>query len=224
MKSLLFLFFLITTLFAVNPKVFPQLGDRLYNHMYGMERLREIEEFAPYRVELDHYILELQKAKQKGFDIEYKRSNDAQGYLKLLRQLAKQDQFYVKKAYEVYHKSMKNKEFDLFRDIVNSRLIDIEEEKKKILDFYFRHKQQIKLGEGTILASLVHEEELRRKPKHSAEYYKKLREAQEKRKIERLRQKERMRMEQRKKALELELKRKKERIRQEQLKQLHEDI
>jgi len=224
MKIVILFMMIAVMAFSKNPAVFESLGDELYNHKYGLERLREIKEFAKYRVTLDQYLLRLERAKIKGFDIEYKRSNDRAGYLKLLRELAKIDEHFVRMARRKFKDALEKEDARLFEALVNSGLIDREKNKQKILDFYYKHKEKITLYPDTPLAAMILQEELRRKPKkkirHSAAYYRKLRLEKERRKIKRVLQKDARKEKELQEALEREAELKKRAIRQKQLKAL----
>ena len=222
MKFFLSILLLSTLLFATNPKIYAALGDTIYNNAKKIELLKNYPEYEVFKEKIDNYLKEVKRTKSLGFAIESGKSKENKKYLQSLRKLSKTNDFFVRIAQYKYKESMEKKDYDTFVRMVDSGLIDLERNKKQILDFYDHHSHEI-IPYGA-LELLIQSRIKKQNPKHTKEYYERLRKQREAEKIRRLREKDKRRQEELQKRLEEELKRKKERIREEQIKELKKDL
>ena len=164
-KFILILLFTIS-LNASNPKPYATLGDIIYNNAQKIEKLQFISSFQLEKNAINKYIKELKATRQYGFELEKKKANRNKNvYLNKLRKLSKTNDYYLRNAKTIYSKAMKEKDYKLFSEIVNSGLINLEENKKKIVNYYYKHTAYIK-NEG-IIKELV-DEDIKRKAKRRA--------------------------------------------------------
>lgn len=220
MKVLLFLLFTFTFLFASNPVVYAALGDKIYDNAPKIEQLKNFKEYEPFREKIESYIKEVNAMKKLGYAIENGTvpKSTSSSYLKKLRELSKTNDFFIRSANAIFDKALKNKEYELVMNLLDTGLIDIERNKVRLLEFYEQNKNAFApRGE---LERIIKEDELKKSSKNTKEYYEKLRKLREQEKIRRLREKDKKRQEELQRKLEKELKLKKERIRQEQIKEL----
>ena len=222
MKHFILHIFLVLSLYASNPAIFASLGDTIYDNAPKIEKLKGFKEYKPFVKKIDEYIKEVNGTKKLGFAIENGTHPEAGGiYLKKLRELAKTNDFFVRSANAIFEKALKQKQFDQLMDILDTGLIDTERNKKRLLRFY--EENQGRFEPRGVFKKIIESSTLRKKTKHSKEYYERLRKEREKEKIRRLREKDKKRQEELQKRLEEELKKKKEQIEQEQIKELQQD-
>ena len=222
MKLLLSFIFLTSLLFGANPKVYASLGDSIYNNAPKIEKLKKIKQYDSFSERISRYVREVDMLKVEGYALEAKKSNKNKQYLQKLRELAKTNDFFVRNAQAMYRKSMKQKNYTLFAQLLDTGLIDLERNKKEILSFYNKHQDEVPLFGK--LQELVMQNKLKRGSKHTKEYYEKLRKMKEQEKIRRLRERDKQRQEALQRRLEKEVKEKKEKIREEQISELKKDI
>ncbi len=220
MKKIVLTLLLFTALFASNPKPFASLGDVIYDNAPKIDKLRELQEYAPFYKRIEEYVKEVNQTKKLGFLVEQGEKKRSKEYLQKLRELAKTNDFFVRSVNALYKSSMQKEKFELFMQLLDTGLIDVERKKDEILNFYEEHKDEIE-PKG-VLKDLLQRRNLKKKTRFSKEYYEELRKRKEMEKIRRLRQKDKKRQEELQKKLEAELKAKKEQIRQEQIKELQE--
>ncbi len=144
--SFLFSILFSTLLFSqgVNPRPYAALGDVIYDNVDNIEKLQELEHYQLYKKEIAQYILEVKKAKQEGIELESKSSSKAKKlYLTKLRELSKKNDNYLRDINSQYKSSMKDNDFLMFTEIINSGIIDTNERKKEIIDYYYLHSDDI---------------------------------------------------------------------------------
>ena len=223
MKAIVLFFVMISSVFAiVYPKVYSSLGDKIYDNAPKIEKLSKIKEYKEFEDKIDNYIKDVKDAMSLGYALEYKLSKNNEKYLKQLRELAKTNDFFVKSANSMFKKSMKTDNYELFLNIIDTGLIDLDRNKDIILEYYNANKNNIPLRGK--LKELVVKKETKTKVRHSKEYYEKLRKLREQEKIKRLREKDKRKQELLQKKLEEEIKLKKQKIEQEQIKELNKDL
>ena len=219
-----FILFILFTLalFASNPTIFASLGDKIYDNITKIEKLKKFKEYKPFIQKIDEYVKEAKATKKLGFAIENGTHKDASRfYLKKLRELAKTNDFFVRSANAVFDQAYVTKDYDLLMDLLDTGLIDVERNKQRLLKLYEEDGEKFELR--GVLKQLVDASNLKKKSKHSKEYYERLRKIREEEKIRRLREKDKKRQEALQKRLDQELKRKKEEIEKEQIQELKEE-
>jgi len=223
MYKIILFFFLTTLLLAKNPEPFAALGDVIYNNAPKIEKLKKIGAFKSYAKEIDDYVQRVNKVKKEGFVLEYnttpkRRSN----YLVKLRELAKKNDYFTHMVELFYKNALETENSDLFSKLINSGLLDTDEHKKEIINYYFAHQAEIN-PHGLIQSYLDEDAKLRAKREAQRKRYmsKKEREAL---RIKEIRERDRRQKELLEKRLDEELKEKKKEIREYQKKELSKTI
>ena len=220
MKFLFIISLFLSLLYASNPRVYSALGDTIYDNAPKIAKLQQIKQYLPFKQKIEKYVLDVEKTKQLGFAIESgEKKSKARDYLLQLRALAKQNDFYVRSAESLFLKALKTNDYETVMDLLDTGIIDLDRYREKLLQFYSINKDRIVLrGE---FARIV-QEELKKRSKHSKEYYLRLKKMKEQEKIRRLRLNDKKRQEELQRKLEEELKRKKEQIEKEQKEELQQ--
>jgi len=187
MYKLLLITLFTTILSASYPKIYAALGDVIYKNVDNIGKLVTIEKYSIYKDEIEKYVAEVQKTKELGFTIESKQTegvNKKKEYLMSLRKLSKQNDFFVRSAEDNYKSAIENENSQLFSEIINSGLVDTQEYKKEIIDYYFAHSEDIN-ATGVIQGYLDEDAKLKVKRDAEAAKYKtkKMREAEKIRRI-----------------------------------------
>ncbi len=221
MKAIILFLTIIAGVYAANPHVYAALGDGIYNNANKIAKLKNVKSYAAFAPKVDTYIKKVKETKELGFAVESGEKKDqAKTYLKRLRTLAKQNDFFVRSANSLFESSLKKGDYKSVMELLDTGIIDTKRNRNKIVSFWEEHKGQFEpKGE---FKRVIQESELRKNTKSSAEYYRKLKKLREQEKIRRLREKDKRRQEQLQKKLEEELKRKKRQIEEEQKKELGE--
>ncbi len=218
MKKFFLISFFATLLIAQNPKIYSTLGNIIYDNADKIVKLQEIPSFNQYLKTLQQYFLDVNKTKQLGNTILPNDTNNKMEYLKQLRKLSVINDFFIRSVQKSFELAMKNEDNKLFFQLVNSGLLDIKTHKKKIIDYYVTHSQEID-KRGVIQELLDKDAKLLQQKKSQVEKElnkKKIQEA----KIKRIREKDLQEHENLKKFLEEDISRKKVEIIQEQKKEL----
>lgn len=220
MKIILLITLFTLQLFALNPKVYAALGDKIYDNMDKIDALQYTREFRGYKTEIKEYVFDVKALKGIGYMIDKGNSQvTKKEYLQNLRKLSKTNDFFVESIKSAFHKSIRDEDSDLFRLTVTSGLIDTRRNKSKIKEYYYSHSDELDIA-GTIIEEFVQEDIERQKRSKKKVYKGPTKEDIERAKIERIRAKDKAKQEAIAKALEEELKRKKQKIREEQKKEL----
>ncbi len=214
--------FLSIALYAKNPKIYAALGDKIYSSEAAIKKLLDVKEYESFHESIKKYLRAVERARELGLKIERGESHANRMYLSRLRELAKKNDFYHRSASYLFQRSMQEKNYPLFVALANTGLIDLEKEKESVLSFYRLNKEHIKLSGK--LKAFVEKYTMKKKVKHSAEYYRRLRKMQEEERIRRLREKDRREQEELQKRLDEKLKLEKRKIEEEQLKKLQEAL
>lgn len=220
MRSLVVILILSTLLFSSstsnkNPDVYAALGDVIYGNVNSIENLQNLSPYTIYKEKIQNYVQAVKDAKKIGEKIESGDKNvDADEYLATLRNLSKENDFFVRLTNIYYESSIKNEKSELFLDLVNSGLVDTQERKQEILDYYFTHKDDIN-ATGVIQTFLDEDAKLKAK-KETQIIYEKSKKNKELEKIERIRQKDQLEQEALEQKLQKELEEKKKKLREEQ--------
>jgi hypothetical protein len=224
MLKILFLSLVLAlTLFAQNPRVYSALGDVLYDSLDNIEKLQLIDEYKVYRQKIDRYAKRVRAAKKVGFAIENgDETVTPKGYLRTLRELAKEHDFFTREVEASFHEAIRTKNSKLFHAIINSGLLDTDRYKKEIIGYYFEHSDELQT-QGLIQKYLDEDAKLRAKKEAQKKHYK-TKKQREKERIERLRRRDKLEQERLEKELQEKLLKKKQEIREYQEKELSKTI
>lgn len=219
MYKILIITLLTTLLNASYPKVYSALGDVIYENAEKIEKLEDIEIYSIYKVDIEKYVTEVNKTKEEGFTLESAADKEAQkAYLTSLRALSKQNDFFTRSAQSNYKNAIKEENSFLFSQLINTGLIDTQKHKEEIIDYYFKHAEDI--NASGVIQSYLDEDALLKEKKdaQSAKYKtKKMLEAE---KIKRIRQNDIDAQKKLEKKLQDEVNKKKLQIRTDQKKEL----
>jgi len=221
MKKMIILFIVSTLLIAQNPKVYSVLGDVIYDNAKNIEKLKDIKKFSSFEDKIDKYIIDVNKTKNDGFLVETGSSNiDKMAYLDKLRELAKINDFFLRSANSTLEYSINNSDSSLFSEIINNGLIDMKQNKSKILNYYLEHSDEI--NATVALQKFLDEDQALRKEREESLKLRVTTKELEEAKIKRIRKNDRQKQEALQKALEEEVVRKKTAIRKNQIKELRD--
>lgn len=217
MKIILLITILTLQLFAINPKVYSALGDKLYNNADNIKSLAKHKNFINEKDKIEEYVVVVSVLKGIGFNIDNGDfSVTKEEYLAKLRKLAKTNDYYMMRVKRLFLNSLDKEDSELFLDMVNTGLINTQRYKSDIKQYYYSHKDAIDIN-GTVIEDFVAEDEKKnQKPKYKGPTKEEIQKAN----IERIRAKDREKQEAIAKSLEEDLKKKKEKIREEQKKEL----
>ena len=198
-----------------NPGVYSALGDAVYNNLANIENLQKIESYNKFSLKIHKYSAAVKETKKLGYEIESGKKDDSERiYLRKLRELSNQNDYFVKIAHDSLNSSIKNEDSNLFIAIVNSGIIDIKKNKAKILSYYKSHTKEIKVS--GIMQNIIDKEKAKKRNKLGSKKIDK----QAKEKIERIRRVDKAEQEALERKLEEEAELKKNKIREEQERQL----
>ena len=126
------------------PKPYAALGDVIYSNVYKIEKLKNINGFELFKEDITKYVDEVEVAKEEGYKLEEKQAGvTKRDYLNSLRKLSKKNDFYLRTIKNGYISSMKTNNYEQFSQIINSELIDVNSSKKIIIDYYYKHEEDI---------------------------------------------------------------------------------
>ena len=221
------IFFIISLfsfiLFANNPTPFSALGDVIYNNAPKINALKKIDAFRKYDKKIDRYLQGIKETKKKGYRLEKQQDSSLRKeYLHKLRELAEVNDSFVHLVKVTYTKAKDNEDSLLFSKIINSGLIDVKEYKKEIINYYFKHQNEMST-KGVIQSFLDEDAKLRAKREAQRKRYKSKKE-REMEHIRLLRQHDKEEREHLEKKLQNELNKKKMEIREYQKEELSKTI
>jgi len=202
-----------------NPKAYSALGDVIYDNVNKIESLNTIEFYNIYKDDIEKYVKAVQTAKIAGTDLDLgKNSSNKKEYLNSLRALSKKNDFFLRSVRSSYNSSIKTEDSVLFSAIINSGLIDTDEHKQEIIDYYFAHIEDIN-SSGVIQIFLDQDSKLKALKEAQSRRYKS-RKTREEEKIKRIRENDRIAQEKLEKKLQKDLEKQKLEIRENQEKEL----
>jgi len=202
-----------------NPKPYAALADVIYDNVEDINKLKDLEEYKIYVDDIEKYVAKVRATKDEGYKLELQKANITQReYLNRLRELSKKNDFYLRTAKDSYTSSMKENHYSLFSDIINSGLIDTDKRKEEIIDYYYKHSDDIN-SSGVIDDYLNADAKLKALKDSQKKHYKTKKQLEEE-KIKRIRANDKAEKEKLEQTLQEDLKDKKLKIRQEQKKEL----
>ena len=202
-----------------NPIIYKSMGDTIYNNVEKIESIKSIGTFKYYKKEIEKYLLEVEETKKIGFEVQNKNPDySKKEYLKRLRSLIETNDYYLHSIESSYRASINKEDSQLFFETINSGFIDTKKNKKEILNYYFKHVNDVNAS-GVIQGYLDEDKRLRDRQRRLAKSQK-TKEMLEKEKIDRIRAKDRVSQEKLEKQLLDNLKQKKQEIRERQKEEL----
>lgn len=211
------LFFQI--LFASYPKIYASLGDKLYGNAQNIETLKNFSFFEGFTPRIEKYLEDIAKTKDYGFGVELAQDGfDKKEYLKQLRELAKENDYFVNIVESAFKSAILQNNSELFYQVINSGLLDIEENKESIKSYYIEHMSEV-ATEGVIEMLLEEDKALAKRKRDEKKHPRVINESQRE-KIERIRQKDKESYEALRATLEEEARLKKQKIRETQKQEL----
>ena len=216
MKFFVILSLLATLIFSQTPNVYSSLGDKIYASVNNMENIKRLPEFSHLQDKIDNYLLDVEKARKDGIAIDSgDNATDNKVYLKKLRELSSEYDYFKRSVYSSFKSSIKDSDSRLFSSVVNSGMMDVKEHKKDILDYYYRHSDEI--NPSGVIEELVNEDAKTKKRRKTS------RVSVESDKIKRLRANDKLQEAAEIRRLEAELKERKRQIREYQQRELSAD-
>ncbi len=203
------------TAFIGNPKVYSVLGDEIYNNISNIKKLKKIDKYSSFIPKIDGYITMVAEAKKFGFMIESgQKANEKKHYLNTLRKLAKENSYFLRSAESTLKSAIDTKNNKLFLSIINSGMINIKKNSKRIFSYYNKNSDKIVVSGA--LQSFIDKEYSKR----SKKYTKKKRSLKNEDKIKRIRELEKYKQKLLEKKLSDEVAQKKQKILEEQQREL----
>ena len=219
MYKLLLLTFMLTSLYSNNPKPYSALGNVIYNNVQKIDSLQNLSSYELYKSDIAKYVQEVQQAKKEGFEIESNTASiSKKDYLIKLRHLSKINDYYLRGIRSKYKSSMDNNNYNLFSEIINCGLVDTDKNKNEIIDYYYKHQEDINAS-GVIKNFLNDDAKLKALKDAQKKKYK-TKKMLEDEKIKRIREKDKIIQENLEAKLQNELEDKKLKIREEQKREL----
>ena len=139
MKIFLFFFLCSFLVYAKTPTVFKDFGDPLYANALKLEKLKELPIIS--KEKLDSYLKNVEEVKKFGNTLLKSDEKAKEKYFEDLRKLAKQNDIYVDQAREFFKQAFDKDDVEMFSKILESGLIDIKRNEKKIFEFYKKNKK-----------------------------------------------------------------------------------
>jgi hypothetical protein len=219
MKKIILTFLFTTFLLADNPIVYSALGNVIYNNVANIESLKSMNRYSAEINKIDKYVKDVEKTKKYGFAIQRgEKTIDKMDYLNTLRELSKTNDYFIRSVKKNFKYALSEEDSALFSKVINCGLVDTKKYKKRIIDYYFAHSEDINAS-GVIQSYLDEDKGLKVEKKTQRKLYqtKKMR---EKAKIKRIRKNDKEKQEELEKKLNDEVKAKKLQIREEQKSEL----
>ena len=219
MHKLILLTLFTTFLSASYPKPYAVLGNVIYDSAINIEKLYVIGQCKLNKDEIEKYIYDVNETKEYGFELESKKKNrNKKVYLDKLRVLSKINDQYLRDAKSAYKRSMNENNYDLFHEIINSGLVDTELNKNEIIDYYYKHNEDI--NASGVIETFLEEDAKLKAQKESLKMSSKTKKELEAEKIKRIRENDKLAKSKLEEELQLNLDKKKLEIRTNQKKEL----
>lgn len=218
MRLTVIIFLFTTLLMGQNPKVYSALGDVIYDNVEKIEDLKNVSQYKKYNNKISSYVLRVNGTKKIGFKIESGDKNyDSKEYLQTLRDLSKENDFFLRSVEKNFEKSIEQEDSELFIQMINSGLLNIEENKSEIKKYYLSNSRNI--NASGVMKTFI-DKEITKKQKKKSRIKKLTKKQIQEARIKRIREKDRIKQENIKKSLEEKAMQKKMKIRQMQKKEL----
>jgi hypothetical protein len=220
MKKALLPLLLATCLMGANPKLYSGLGDTIYDAMPKLSELADVEAVAKHRNNIEAFLGKCRSTKDRGFALDKgaKEKAETQDYLKRLRTLNRDYEFYVHVAEDALNRSMRNNDYRSFAALIQTGLIDFEKDSKRIVGFYKLHKKGKPIEE--IEDYIAYQKELRKLKAKEKAKRQALHQAYKQRRIDQVNKRQEAKKEARREAIDAETERIKEEVKRKQAEEL----
>lgn len=219
MYKLILITLVVTLLSAHNPTPYSALGDVIYDNVSKIETLKQIDSYKLYVDDINKYTSKVYEAKAQGYKLEKAAtSKSKKEYLNRLRTLSETNDYFLRSINNQYKESMKKDNFELFWQIINSGLINTYKNKKEIIDYYYKHKENI--NSAGVIDNFLEEDARLKATKDVQKKYYKSKKQLEVEKIKRIRANDKAAQKRLEEDLQQDLNLKKEEIRKIQRKEL----
>jgi hypothetical protein len=180
---------MLTFLYSNNPKPYAALGNVIYDNVQKIDSLQKLKSYDLYKSDIAKYVKEVELAKKEGFEIEASKAKiSKKDYLIKLRHLAKINDNYLRGIRDNYKASMNNNNYNLFSEIINCGLIDTNKNKNEIIDYYYKHQEDI--NASGVIEDLLNDDAKLKALKESQKIKYKIKKILEEEKLKRIRDKE----------------------------------
>jgi hypothetical protein len=180
---------MLTFLYSNNPKPYAALGNVIYENVQKIDSLQKLKSYDLYKSDIAKYVKEVELAKKEGFEIEASKAKiSKKDYLIKLRHLAKINDNYLRGIRDNYKASMNNNNYNLFSEIINCGLIDTNKNKNEIIDYYYKHQEDI--NASGVIEDLLNDDAKLKALKESQKIKYKIKKILEEEKLKRIRDKE----------------------------------
>jgi len=219
MYKLLFITFIATILSAHNPLPYAALGNIIYDNAEKIQQLTDIDAYNVYKDDIEQYLKDLKVTKVLGYKLEKESASSLKKkYLNSLRRLSKKNDYYLRSINTQYNEAMKSKNYKLFLQIINKKLINIKKHKKEIIDYYYTNQENI--DKSGVIDELLKEDARLKALKESQKRRYKTKKELEAEKIKRIRENDKLARQKLEAELQKDLINKKEKIREIQKREL----
>jgi hypothetical protein len=182
---------MLTFLYSNNPKPYAALGNVIYDNVQKIDSLQKLKSYDLYKSNIAKYVKEVELAKKEGFEIEASKAKiSKKDYLIKLRHLAKINDNYLRGIRDNYKASMNNNNYNLFSEIINCGLIDTNKNKNEIIDYYYKHEEDI--NASGVIEDFLNDDAKLKALKESQKIKYKTKKMLEEKKIKRIRDKEKI--------------------------------
>ena len=135
-------------MWAANPKIYAGLGDFIYDDMVNISQLGELDAMGNERVQIQAYLKRCQNVKERGFSLDNNGSvEEKENYLETLRSLETERKFFVNAANAALERKIQENDFEGYKELLQTGMIDIEKNSDDIINFYALNKS----SENTIV-------------------------------------------------------------------------
>jgi len=215
---LVFMPLLVLSLFAATPQPFHRLGDKLYNSVDALEKIKNLKALEKEKGMITSYLNGIKRVKEEGFVLQREPTKALRSaYLKDLRDYSKRYDAILRMLQSRYETAIENEDSALFAALVNSGFIDQKQEREAIIRYYFGHQKDIE-PTGR-LATIVLDAKLQKKELQKERRYDAKR-AKDLAKIQRIRKEDQRKKATIEKKLQEELQKKRKELKQYEHKEL----
>ena len=136
--KLLLVLLLGASLYAQAPRIYASIADPIYKNFSSIASLSMLEVFANDKERISAYIQRTVEAKIAADAIAEEREGamDKREYLKILRSLTKEYDYFMAKANRQFRHAMNRDDYETFAFLIKTGLIDIELFEQDILKYY----------------------------------------------------------------------------------------
>ena len=144
------LYFVLLLLFTAthlisNPNSFANLGNPIYDNVQKIKQLKRFEAYRRFEKDIDSFVQLAKETKQLGYLADKEQNlTISRRYLKQLRRLAQKKDFYERSVESIFKKALRQKDYELVMDLLQTGLIDFKRYKRDLLEFCEENKGAFK--------------------------------------------------------------------------------